>query len=186
MGRAGLAGESVLIKRARRIVLAPPLGVGLFGHGRRRLRLSITSEHLQVLGDGDLSRSVSKSVVCAESHDRDRHERVAGLCQQRGHPVDGQIVRVLSVGAASTKLIAGLGVDVDGVGAEERVKMRFAVLSREDDGVDVLVHERRRNVDLSVGIGRLDGEATGQQGGLQHVGVRRHDDFVLECVMNGC
>ena len=42
--------------------------------------------------------------------------------------------------------------------------MGFAVLSREDDGVDVLVHERRRNVNLCVGIGRLCGEA-GQQGG---------------------
>lgn len=161
MSRAGLAGEAVLVQWARRIVLAPPLGVGLLGHGRGRLGRSITSEHLQVLRDRNLSWCVSKAVVCAETHDWDGHVSVTRLRQQSWHPVDRQIVWILCVGAASTKLIAGLGIDVNGVGAEERVKMRFAMLSREDDRVDVLVHERRRNVDLCVGIGRLHGETSG-------------------------
>ena len=165
MSGATLAREAVRVQWARRIVLAPPLGVGLLRHGRGCLGRGITSEHLQVLGDRNFSWCVSKAVVCAETHHWDGHVRVTRLRQQSWHPVDGQIVRVLGVGAASTKLIAGLGVDVDGVRAEERVKMRFAMLSREDDGVDVLVHERRRDVDLCVGVGRLHGEAGGQQGG---------------------
>jgi hypothetical protein len=149
--------------------------VRLSGHLVRSGCFGIAGQHGQVLWDGDLGRRVSQTVVSAEAADRHRLEGAgSGLVQQCRDPVDGQVVGVLGVGAAGSELVASGQGDCDGVGAEEGVEVGFGVLAREDDGVDVLVHEGRGDVDLGVGVGALDGEATGQQGSAEGGAVFRH------------
>jgi hypothetical protein len=50
----------------------------------------------------------------------------------------------------------------------------LGVLPGEDDGVDVLIHEGRGDVDLGVSVGALDGEAAGQQRGAEGGAVCQH------------
>ncbi|KAI6756876.1 hypothetical protein HG530_011474 [Fusarium avenaceum] len=119
MGAAGRGGEAVGAD-GNGLALAGPLSLGVSGHISFGLGVGISSDHLQVLGDGDLSGCLAEVVVGAEAHNRDGLEvRSIGSVQRRGDPVDRQIVGVLGVGAALLQLGAGLGVDGDGVGAEE-------------------------------------------------------------------
>lgn len=173
---AGLAWEAIDIRWARLIVLAPPFRMGSFRHLGQRLSFGVASEHGQVLRDGYFGRRVSQSVVGAEPSNRNRLKRARlRLVQQRRNPVNGQVVGVLSVGATRSELIAGGGARCDGIGAEERMKVRLVLLAWEDNGIDVLVHERRWDVDLGVGVHALHGDATDQQSGAECGAVHRHD-----------
>lgn len=57
------------------------------------------------------------------------------------HTVDGVVIGVECARATRLEFRGSGGVDSDGVGAEEGVHMTLAVLSREDDGINVLHHE---------------------------------------------
>lgn len=72
--------------------------------------------------------------------------------------VNGQIIRVLSIRTPLLKLRTRLGVKRDGVGAEERVQMRF-IFAGDDDGIDVFIHERRGDVDLCIRMCDLRSDA---------------------------
>lgn len=170
MGAAG-RGREAIGADGNGLALAGPLSLGVSGHISFGFGVGISSDHLQVLGDGDLSGCLAEVVVGAEAHNRDGLEvRSIGSVQRRGDPVDGQIVGVLGVGAALLQLGAGLGVDGDGVGAEERVQMGLAVLAGEDNGINVLEHEGGGNVDLGVGLGSADKKAGGEKNGRRHLG----------------
>jgi hypothetical protein len=153
VGVAGTGGETVGSDR-NGLALAGPFSLGLRRHISLGLGHSVAGHHLQVLRDSDLSRGLAEVVVSAEAHDRNRLVvgSIGGVERSR-NPVDGQIVRVLGVGATLLELGAGLGVDGDGIRAEERVQVRLAMLAGEHNRVDVLEHEGRSGIDLSVSLG---------------------------------
>jgi len=174
-GGASLTGEAIRVERARSIALARPCRVRFSRHIVECGGFRVTGQHGQVIRDWDFGWRISQPVVCAEATDRNRLEGArCRLVQQCWNPVDGQIVGVLGVGAAGPELVAGGGADRDGIGAEEGVKVGLVLLAGEDDGIDVLVHKRRGNVDLGVSVCALHSEATGQQGGAEHGALHRH------------
>jgi hypothetical protein len=81
----------------------------------------------------------------------------------------------LGIGTASAKLFASGEGSGNSIRTEERVQVRFVVLSREDDRINVLVHERGSDIDLSVSLYHT-GESTDQQGAMQDCVVQRHDE----------
>lgn len=176
MGGASLAGEAVLVQGDRVVALAEPGCLCVGNHGALRGGGRVTSDHLQVLRDGNLGGGLAKVVVRAEAHDGDGLVVGAILgVEGRGDPVGREIIGVLSVGAASLELGGGFGVGSKSIGAEEGVQVGLVVRAREHDWVDVLVHVRRRHAHDGVGAGEL-----GEQAGAQEESVgRRHPVFLL-------
>jgi len=72
MSGTGLAGEAVYVRLARRVVLAPPFRMRFRGHLGEGGSFGVSSNHGQVLRDGDFGRRVSQTVVSAEACDRSR------------------------------------------------------------------------------------------------------------------
>lgn len=169
MGAARLGREAIGVKSAR-FALAGPLRLCVGNHISLRRGRGLSGHHLQVLWDGHLGGGLSEVVVGAETRQGHRLVRVSAVrrVQGRGDPVDGQIVGVLGVGAALLQLGAGRGARGDGIGAEERVHVGLVKGAREDDGIDVLLHERLGHVDLGVSLGSSDEEAGGEKNGRRH------------------
>lgn len=175
VGAAGRRGETVGVGAAAAAVLAGPRGLGIGDHVALGGGGGLAGNHLEVLGNSDLGLCLAKVVVGAEA--RERHGLVGlaavGGVERRGDPVDGQVVGVLGVGAALLELGAGLGVDGDGVGAEEGVQVRLVVLAGVDNGIDVLGHKRGGDVDLGVGLSQAGEEAGSEKKGRHPVSVKR-------------
>jgi hypothetical protein len=168
VGAAGLGRETVSVK-GDALAFTGPLGLcvgvhGVLGHGA-----GLASNHHQVLRDGDLGRGLAQVVVCAEAEDGYGLVVLAILgVEESRNPVGGQIVGVLGAGATLLEFSTGLCAGNDGVGAVERVEMRLVELAREDNGINVLLHERRRNLDDGVRVCELSDK------GRSEKSVKRH------------
>ena len=176
VGGARLGGKSRSVKRRGSVAFTTPGDLCVCWHARLSCCFRIASNHFQVLRNGDLGRCFTKVVICAEAHHGNGFVGLAIFgVQWRGNPVDRQVIGILRVGAASLQLGRCVSGSCYGIRAKKGVQMGLAVRAWEHNRVDILVHERCRNVDLGVRGGELGEQACAQDESAR----RRHPVSVV-------